>query len=442
MRKESFVFKERRQKLLSLLRQHELMKGSADLIFLIGGFEHTRSVFRQESSFYYLTGIEEAGVAATIDGNGFTTLYIPQCGVSRSAWVSSAIEPNDQSKQRLGVDAIEYLGDACKGYQFSPLFSEKEYSNILSKLEKVVKNKGSIYTLNSDNSHEYIEQKQVLARIKTFKADLAPAVQDISSTVAHMRRKKSKREIELIYKAVDITLVAQDAAARVIAEGKKEYEIKAGIEYVFAEAGACTAFPSVVATGKNSTVLHYFPGNTIMKKGDLVVVDIGAEVDYYCADITRTYPVSGVFSKRQRELYKIVLDTQQYVADLARPGYWLNNPEQPDKSLHHLAKKFLEGKKYANYFIHRIGHFLGLDVHDVGNTLEPLEEGDVITIEPGIYIPEEGIGIRIEDDYWIVADGVMCLSNELPKDPESVEAMAQGTFDSDEEEEEEDESFN
>ncbi|HVX01234.1 MAG TPA: Xaa-Pro peptidase family protein [Candidatus Babeliaceae bacterium] len=442
MRKDGLLFKERRQRLVSLLQEQALMLNNADLIVLISNFECSSKEFRQESSFYYLTGIVEPGTAITIDNKGYTTLYIPQCSVSRAQWLSSDVQVDDQTKQRLNVDAIEYLGDPCKGYQISPLFSEKEYNNLLSKLEKVCNTNGILYVLNSESSHEYIEQKQALARIVRFKPLLETYLKNISPIVAKMRRKKSKREIEGIYKAIELTLIAQEAAACVISEGTHEQYVKAGIEYIFAEAGARSAFPSIVAAGKSGTILHHTPKNIAMKKGDLVIVDIGAEVDYYCADITRTYPVSGTFNKRQRELYKIVLETQEYIASLVKPGVWLNNAEHPDKSLQHLAKKFLEKKGYGNYFVHGIGHFLGLDVHDVGNANEPIQEGDVITIEPGIYIPQEEIGIRIEDDYWVIKDGVICLSNELPKDVDSIEAMAQGTLEVDDAEEEDDSSFN
>ena len=178
--------------------------------------------------------------------------------------------------------------------------------------------------------------------------------------------------------------------------------------------------------------------NQKLVAGDLVVVDIGAEVDYYCADITRTYPVSGTFSKRQRDVYTIVLATQEYIASIAKPGMWLNNKEKPEQSLQHCAQKFLEKHNYHTYFPHGIGHFLGMDVHDVGDVHEPLQEGDVITIEPGIYLQKEQLGIRIEDDYWIVKDGVICLSDALPKEAHAIEEMAQSSMEFDEEDHDDD----
>ena len=124
-------------------------------------------------------------------------------------------------------------------------------------------------------------------------------------------------------------------------------------------------------------------------------------------------------------MYEIVLATQEHIAELVKPGLWLRNNDMPDKSVHHLAVKFLAARGYDKYFPHGIGHFLGLDVHDVGDSAIALQEGDVITIEPGIYIPQEGIGIRIEDDYWVTKDGVICLSDNLPKEVADIESVMQ-----------------
>ena len=156
---------------------------------------------------------------------------------------------------------------------------------------------------------------------------------------------------------------------------------------------------------------------------ELVVVDIGAEYEYYAADVTRTYPVSGMFTDEQQELYRTVLEAQEYVFDLARPGMFIRNESQPELSLHHHAVNFFKERNLHEYFTHGIGHFLGLDVHDVGDYKEPLKSGDVITIEPGLYIPKKGLGIRIEDDYVIVDDGAVCLSDELVKEPEEIEDL-------------------
>jgi Xaa-Pro aminopeptidase len=147
---------------------------------------------------------------------------------------------------------------------------------------------------------------------------------------------------------------------------------------------------------------------------------------HYCADITRVFPVSGTFSKEQKKLYEIVLATQELVADSVRSGMYLSNEKEQEISLQHIAIKFLQKQGYDKYFIHGIGHYLGLDVHDVGSRAVPLQEGDVITIEPGIYMPQESVGIRIEDNYWVIADAPpVCLSEAIPKMVGEVEDMVQ-----------------
>ncbi len=397
-------------------------------VVLFADFEIDSSKFRQESTFYYYTGIAEPGLVLTLDLDGASTLYTPCHTESRSKWVKSSIELTQDNAKKLGLDSIVVLGQQCPGYQFGPFSSRPYYAEFLKKIEELVAKKGTLFVLNPDNAYEYIGQRFVLNRIHVFVPEAKSNVINISGLIAKSRQKKDMHEIDLLHAAIDITTMAHEAAAQSIKSGALECEVQASLEYIFTASGARPAFASIVASGPNTTILHYTQNKDTLKDGDLVIVDIGAEYNYYCADLTRTYPVSGTFTKRQRQLYNIVLEAQQYIADLVKPGYWLSNKEKPDKSLHHLAKEFLKNKGYDQYFTHGLGHHLGLDVHDVGDYTMPLQEGDVITIEPGIYIPEEGIGIRIEDDYWIVKEGAVCLSEQLPKTADQVEKMVQQGF--------------
>ena len=420
------AYQERREKLRKLLAQKE------GLVLLFGNFEQDGYPYKQDASFYYFTGILEPASALAIDvATGRTIIFVPNTGGMRANWVSDPIEPTKEQAAKLGVDGVEYLGDSCKGYQCHPFFSEAEYCALIKKIEKTLAEKHPILTLNPKSSYGNLEQRFIVDRLSGILPSLHDNLVDISSEVARLRRKKSKREVELLYKAIEITYSAQIAAAQAIEEGKQEYEVQAALEYVFTAEGATTAFPSIVGSGKNSTVLHYMENNNVLEKGALAVIDIGAQYNFYCADITRTYPVSGKFTDRQKEIYNLVLATQEYIASIAKPGMWLSNKDQPDKSLNHLAKKYLEDKGYGQYFVHGIGHFLGLDVHDVGNYLDPLEPGDVITIEPGIYIPEEELGVRIEDDYWIIEKGAICLSESIPKAADEVEILVARSFSDD-----------
>jgi Xaa-Pro aminopeptidase len=208
-----------------------------------------------------------------------------------------------------------------------------------------------------------------------------------------------------------------------LSESPNELTVRAAAEYLCTEHGSLLAFPSIVASGVHATTLHHQPVNHTIKSGELVVVDIGAKYEGYCADISRTYPVIGKFSERQRQLYEIVLSVQEAVAEAACPGMFLKNPDLPDKSLHHIACAVFKEYGLESAFIHNIGHYLGLDVHDVGSYAEPLAEGDVITIEPGVYLPNEGIGVRIEDNFWVVPGGAVCLSDSLVRSVDDIEAL-------------------
>ena len=436
------IFKERRQKLLESVKK-QYSDTANGTILLIADFENTYAgVFRQESSFYYLTGLDQPACALMIGFDGKETLCVPHYGKEREKWVSSVITADQQTARMYAVDEIAVWGDEMHGYVFPLLFSSEQSALLAEKLKEVIKLSGSIFVLNPSDQHRNIQQKIAFERLCAFAGVGADTGKDISPIVAVMRRVKSKYEVEQMYKAIELTVIAHEGAACAMREGVAECAIQAGVEYVFRESGAGPAFPSVIATGRNSTVLHHTPSMHAIKSGELVIVDIGAEVDHYCADLTRTYPASGHFTKRQREIYSIVLDVQRFIAEHAAPGYWLNNKKYPEKSLHHLAIDFLAKRKYDSYFSHAIGHFLGLDVHDVGDLNEPLREGDVITIEPGLYIPDEKIGVRIEDDYWIIKDGLLCLSENLAKEPDLIEEMAQAQLDFDQDGEgEEDEDF-
>jgi Xaa-Pro aminopeptidase len=424
------LYRSRRNELLEKIREAHPQKKDGALV-LFAGFEHDAAPFRQEGSFFYLTGIREPGVVVYVELNGTTTLYTPNCGETRAQWVMEHVPLLQENADELGVDHVKSLGAACAGYSFHPFFPQAEYEYLLKELSAVVARGGSIFTLNPQDARSCVEQRLLLKRLAEFipgllqsdRGEQGRTIVDVLPLVAQLRRIKSHEEIEYLYKAIEITALAQEAAAHAIADGVRECEVQAGLEYIITGSASRTTFPSIVATGKNATVLHYTMNRDTLIDGDLVVVDCGAEFDYYCADITRTYPVSGKFTARQKELYTIVLETQEYIASIAKPGMWLSYKEKPDQSLNHLTKKFLKEKGYDQYMPHGIGHFLGIDVHDVGDYTEPLQEGDVITIEPGIYIPQEGIGIRIEDDYWIVKDGAVCLSEDIPKSIKEIEAL-------------------
>lgn len=422
--------KERRKKLWSLIEEEFGQKKGKVILF--APIEQDYHAFLQESSFYYFTGISEPATVLVSDIKGHAALYVPDFGDLRAKWVDSVDVLNKKTISLFGIDELRSLGERVNSYQIYPYFVAEEYKEIITLLQGMIANKETIFTLYPTDKRQYASVRQIVDRLQLFIPELSQHIVDISPLVAQLRRKKDISEIELMYQAVGITHPAFQAAARVLRDGANEAELQAAIEYIFTENGARPAYSSIIAGGQRANILHYRTNNQVMRDGQLVLIDAGAMYQHYCADITRVFPVSGKFTDRQKELYEIVLETQQHVVEHIRPGVWLSNPQEQDASLQHITLKFLKKHGYESYFPHGIGHYLGLDVHDVGSLVTPLKEGDVITIEPGIYLPDESIGIRIEDNYWIVADAEpICLSDAIPKGISEVEDMVQESFDVD-----------
>ena len=406
----------RRQELIEKIRVLHPEKQGA--LLLCAGFERDREPFFQDSSFHYFVGIDEPALVLYQPLTGSAVLYEPQYATDRSIWLP--VKKDAKTLQEVGITKTAFLGKAVAGYSSDPFFSQDAVELLVERLTAVVEANQFLFTPLSEIT---VESLVVLNQLYQYVPGLQEHLIDIAPLIGQVRRKKDMRELEHMYRAIEITAAAQEGAAEAIESGVSEARVQAAIDYIFAEGQAVRAFPSIVGSGKNSTVLHYVDNKDIMKDGDLVVVDIGASYKHYAADITRTYPVSGTFSKRQREIYQCVLDAQTFVAEAAKPGMYLNHPEHQEKSLHHIAQNFFKDHGFAQYFPHGIGHFVGLDVHDVGNRQEPLQPGDVITIEPGLYLSEEQIGVRIEDMYWIVEDGVVCLTDGIAKEIKDIEEL-------------------
>lgn len=420
--------KQRRQKLIELIAQeHPDKKGT---VFLFAPVELDHAPFVQDSSFFYMSGISEPAAVISFGFHEHTTLYEPFFGDLRQQWVQSVDILNAHSMILYGIDDLKHSGARLGSYTVDPYFSAADYQNVIEQLNQMIVRGQTIFTIYPVHTRAYASVRYILDRLALFVPNLMQHIVDISPLIAKLRRKKDMSEIELMYQAIGITNAGFHAAAHLIKPDVSEAEIQAAIEYIFTENKAGKAYPSIVAGGKRATVLHYNLNAETVPSGDLILIDAGAMYKHYCADITRVFPAGGTFSKRQKELYEIVLETQMHVVDHVQPGVWLSNPDEPTMSLQHIALDFLKQQGYDKYFVHGIGHYLGLDVHDVGSRLEPLQEGDVITIEPGLYIPEEGIGIRIEDNYWIIADAQpVCMSEDIPKTVEAIEEMVQQKFD-------------
>ena len=350
--------------------------------------------FQQEDNFYYLTGFSAPQAALILDRrNGQTSesLFIPRRDPAQERWTGVQLGPGSEAEATTGVASVQPRDD----------FDDA--------VRQLADDGQTIYTLTADRS--------TMAELNSIapSADFA----NVAPEIANLRLVKADTEIALLERAIAITMEAHDAAAGVIAPNVMEYEVEGIIEYTFRRNGAeRPAFPSIVGSGPFTTILHYDRNDRRMQSGDLVVVDIGAEYSGYAADITRTYPVNGRFSDRQREIYQIVLDAQKAALQRVRPGVSVNGPG----GVHEAAREYIDGQGYGEYFIHGTSHYLGLYVHDVGGYSRPLEPGMILTVEPGIYLPEEGLGVRIEDDVLVTADGYELLST-FPREVAEIEAL-------------------
>ncbi len=415
------MYRRRRNTLLKELETHSSSINNY-AVMMCANFEQSRHAFQQNSSFFYLTGIEEPAAVLIMQRDGRTILYVPDFGTERGRWVENALTPQSDPL-RIGVDEIRPLGPRSTGYAYSSIFDPARYAILIKDLTDHVQASTTIYAIRSSCGSDD-QPVNLLAALTRSIPGLAQHQTDCAPMLAALRRRKDNDELRCMERAARVTCEAQREAARVIMPGKHEYDVHAIIAHTFERSGGYTpAFPSIVATGKNASILHYQGSTQQIAEEDLVVVDIGAQYNGYAADITRTYPAGGRFTSRQAQAYDLVLEAHEYAVSLARPGMFLRHDDYPEKSLTHLIRTFFRQHGVEKQFYHGLGHYLGLDVHDVGSYATPLQEGDVITIEPGLYFPDEQMGIRLEDDYLVIAGGVRCLSENLPKDRASIEEL-------------------
>ncbi|MCX7096792.1 MAG: Xaa-Pro aminopeptidase [Methylococcales bacterium] len=394
--------------------------------------------FRQDSDFYYLTGFNEPEALA---------VFIP--GREQGEYILFCREYDE--KKALWEGAHAGLEGATKHYEADDAFPIADLNDILPGL---LENKTKVfYPMGNDPELDHSLQDWLRKiRSQSRKGVVAPGELVTLDLVLHeMRLIKSAAELELMRRAAEVSANAHVKAMQVCQPGLYEYQVEAEIVHHFMQNGLrAVAYPSIVATGKNACTLHYTENNTKLKSGDLLLIDAGGECDHYAADITRTFPVSGRFSGPQKLLYQLVLDAQIAALEQIKPGLPWNLAHEASvhtitKGLLELGllkgrlKKLIKDEKYKQFYMHRIGHWLGMDVHDVGDykvnqEWRLLEAGMVLTVEPGIYVPADckgvdeqwrGIGIRIEDDVLVTADGHEVLSSGAPKTIQEIEALMQ-----------------
>ncbi len=371
------------------------------------------SDYRERNDFFYLTGLEAPGawlvLSAGVNDKREVRLYLPPRNPGEERWTGVQLGPGPEAARLTGIADVRS--------------SEAAATDIRGLLRAmIVPGSGMAAWLEGAAEAD-------CARPCLPFADSAQAatgrVRDAGELTAGLRLVKDADELRRLRRAATITADAQRVAMQAIEPGLFEYEIEAAIEYTFRREGAeRVAFPSIIGSGPNSTVLHYDRNRRRIEDGDLAVVDIGAEYGYYSADVTRTMPASGRFSPRQRAIYDLVLGAQQTAIDSVRPGMSIPQLEQ-------IARKYIDrhsgtlcgGPSCSRWFVHGLSHWLGMDVHDVGDYGRALVPGMVLTVEPGIYLSDEALGVRIEDDVLVTATGAEVLSAAAPRTADEIEKL-------------------
>jgi Xaa-Pro aminopeptidase len=375
------------------------------------------AVFFQEPNFYYLSGHDEPGAALVLIPDAAAgqrvegpheILYLPARNLGKEKWEGPKIGPDDPGvAAKTGFEVVEPL------------------AHLKGDLQKLAKSYANIYTVlppKPEDGYPHFTESAAKIREAVPKA----ALKDVAPALYAMRQVKSAGELALLQKAIDLSVDAHLDAMQQMRPGLFEYQIAARMKEIH-EWGGCAreAYAPIVGTGFNSTVLHYSALNDEIKDGDLVVIDVGGEYGGYAADITRTLPANGKFTPRQREIYEIVLGAQNAAIATIKPGARLYSGAESAMQVSYDYIKThghdKSGQPLNKYYIHGVSHHLGLDVHDPGDRDRPLEPGMVVTVEPGIYIQDENLGVRIEDDVLVTKDGSQILSARLPRTVDEIE---------------------
>ena len=399
--------------------------GPIVLLGYTGREEESQSyIFAQEENFYYLTGDnEEEAALILLPPEGSKTkkddwtgpreiFFLPPKNPSREKWNGQRMSPSDPGTEaRTGFAVV------------------KPMPELRATVERLGRVYPTFYTIvpYQREMGGYPHEKETVDWLKQAVPEVT--VKDIRTSIGELRLIKSSSELALIRQAIDLSLDAQLEAMKMMRPGLWEYQIAAKMVETHARGGSeGEAYAPIVGAGPNSTVLHYDKLARKIEEGDIVLLDVGAQYSGYASDITRVIPANGKFTPRQREIYEIVLGAQEAAIHALKPG--MDMCRKGNKSVYKLAYDYINshgkdqhGKPLGQYFIHGLGHSVGLNVHDPGDLCKPFVPGMVFTIEPGIYLPEENLGVRIEDDVLITETGYELLSQKLPRLVEEIEKI-------------------
>lgn len=370
--------------------------------------------FMSNKNFFYFTGLTREHFIWTMiktEKGLESTLFIEKPDYDIEKWIGRKMT-KEAAKEKSGIDEIHFI---------------ESFHTFINKLVQ----SGSVKCLCLDLERLDWDEKDSVA--DEFAFDFKKRYPHVSIKTLHqievdLRMFKDDYEVENIKKAVDLTHKGLEAILDVLKPGMFEYQLEATFSHAIRMNGADgNSFPTIAASGKDAVILHYVENDKVLNDGDLVLLDLGAQFNEYAADITRTFPVNGKFSDRQKTIYNIVLKAQEAVIEAIRPG-------TPFEELNKICKNTLTEElmsiglisgesELSKYYYHGVSHHLGLDVHDLGLRETQLKPGMVITVEPGLYIEEENIGIRIEEDVLVTENGNEVLSKDIPKTVEAIEAI-------------------
>lgn len=405
-------YKERREKVYSQMEDKSILilySGEA-LHISADAYQH----FEANRQFFYLTGIRRENMALVIDKCGETleeTLFIEPIDPSVERWVGRKMT-KEEAKEVSGVENVAMI------------------DSLAAVLDRIMNRKlpKKVYFDTYRHQRSDLPDFNVVKAQEFVAGYPGTAVENIYPVVAALRMNKDADEVETTKEAIKVTEEALNHVLKTLKPGMMEYQVQAEFEYKVKSLGADgMAFPTIAGSGINGTMLHYETNQDVCKENTLILLDLGARVKGYNADITRTYPVSGKFTERQKAFYNIVLKANQSVAAMAKPGVTLKDLNDHCKSV--LSEGLIElgliekEEEVGKYYMHSVSHHLGIDVHDVTVPEKAkLEPGMIITNEPGLYIDEEEIGIRVEDDLLITENGCVVLSQDIVRTVEEIEA--------------------
>lgn len=381
-------------------RRAALMKAMGEGVAVVyADGEEDYAGYRQSGDFFYLTGVQEKGAVLVLAPKERTYkefLFLPSRDTEAERWTGEREPIAAALRTKYGFEKVMRTG------------------SFMGTLIGLVSRSPTLWQVTRPSAGEgKPKDLEVYGKVQGKLAGVS--TKTLGWTLAQMRAKHDVAELALMQRGIRISEEGHLAAWQMVRPGVSEAAVRAEAERVWRRSGSRrNAYDSIVGSGENSTILHYPRSERIMQDGELVLMDMAAEYAHYASDITRTLPVSGTFTAEQRKVYDVVLRAQQAAFDLVKPGAIY---EDLDKA----ARKVIDDAGYGDYFIHGLGHFVGLDVHDAGAYHEPLQVGMVITLEPGIYIPERKLGVRIEDEVVITETGARYLSDGLPRKADDIE---------------------